>query len=67
MIVIVLFVGLKFVFHASQFFFDDDQTLVDEAGGIDGYLVLVFDSLFIIHCNQHIEHIFGTGGGVITE
>ena len=58
---------LDFRFYSTQFLFDDNQTFVDELGGIDGYLVLVFDGFFVVDRNQHIQYIFGTNRRVVVK
>ena len=48
-------------FHIAQFLSDDDQTFVDKLGRIYSHLVLVLDGFFVIHRNQHVQHILCTG------
>ena len=61
------FIVFDFRFYSTQFLFDDNQTLVDELGSIDGYLVLVLDSFFVVDCNQHVQYVFGTHGRIVVD
>ena len=55
-----LLIVLYLLFHTAQLLLDDDESLVDEVGGVDGHLVLVLDVLFIVDGDNHVEHIGGT-------
>ena len=57
---VVALVGLQLALYTTQFAADDDETLIDEVGGIDSHLVLVADSILIISSDEHVEHILGT-------
>ena len=52
--------GLQVGLHSAELPLDDDETLVDELRGVDGHLVLVVDSLLVVHRYEHIQHIFST-------
>ena len=53
--------------HTTQFTFDDNQTFINEFGGIYSYLVLVIDHILIIDGNKHVQNIFRTGSGYILQ
>ena len=57
---VVALVGLQLALHTTQFAADDDETLIDEVGGIDSHLVLVADSILVVGSDEHVEHILGT-------
>ena len=57
---VVALVGLQLALHTAQFAADDDETLIDEVGGIDSHLVLVADSVLVVGSDEHVEHILGT-------
>ena len=62
-----MLVRLQLALDTSQLLLDNHQTLIDEIRGIDRDLVLVLDSLLVIHRDQRIQHILRTGGGVIPQ
>ena len=49
----------------AQLVLDDPETVVDEVGGGDGYLVFVVYPVFVIDVYQCLEHVVGALGGLV--
>ncbi|CDB10186.1 unknown [Bacteroides sp. CAG:633] len=62
---VLALVGGDVFVDIAQFALDDAQTFVDEHGGADGNLVLVFHPVFVVDGDQRVEHVFGTLGADI--
>ena len=64
---VALLERLHGVLHSAQFLFNDDETFVNEVGGVDGHLVLVLDGGLVIHLNEGVQHILGTSRRAVLD
>ena len=60
---VVAAVRLELVLDAAELAADDLEALVDEVGGVDGYLVLVVDGLFVVDLDDGVEQGYVELGG----
>lgn len=59
--------GRYIIIHIAEFPLNHTQTLIDEHGGTDRYLILVPYPVLIVNGYKGIEHIFRPLGGHILE
>ena len=55
------FEDLDFRIHISQFFFNNNQAVIDKIRCIDHHLILVAYRILVVNSNQCIQHILCTG------